>query len=493
MSVLPEEVLHAIVQHVAYNYNIIERELLNPSCKYRAAAILPLSVASRQFRRICLQFLFAHVEVGRVGSLKGLQRQCLENRTFSACIRSLYFFSWSLWRVINESRTLELVHPSALEVDRDLLPQLLSCLCNLSCLFTLYFQIDTALIHAIQRHPSATMVIGWFDLLPHGLGHSDLEKFTLQSVSIGHAWQLDSRQERIDRIQELLDCGLQVEKVVIVVDRDPLLNDLLVNGRFPDLLELELSMDALHADLSWFPMFVGAHPQLRKVSFTNFHRKYFRKGAAVLFIDPFIKAVAREGLNSAIHVQGFAVTRDTSKSSPEALHWRVTGLYLSIVDSLEQILYLASSLFPQISVLTIRYADELTTSLRRFSSLSIVSLLTSPNIDFGSDEPWQNPSIVEVYDGRLAGPVATEFTMIWCASRLAKLMPSIQAFYILELRPDGPGERDEGWSIQGWIFVHDMQSNSPIRLDIAPPHMRPDWRTQSSLTALKYKFQTFFV
>ncbi|KAJ3827501.1 hypothetical protein F5880DRAFT_1537014 [Lentinula raphanica] len=481
MLVLPEEVLHAIVLHVAYNYNIIERELLNPSRKYRAAAILPLSVASRQFRRICLQFLFAHVEVGRVGSLKGLQRQCLENRTFSACIR-----------------TLELVHPSALEVDRDLLPQLLSCLCNLSCLFTLYFQIDTALIHAIQRHPSATMVIGWFDLLPHGLGHSDLEKFTLQSVSIGHAWQLDSRQERIDHIQELLDCGLQVEKVVIVVDRDPLLNDLLVNGRFPDLHELELIMDALHADFSWFPMFVGAHPQLRKVSFTNFHRKYFRKGAAVLFIDPFIKAVAREGLNSAIHVQGFAVTRDTSKSSPEALHWRVTGLYLSIVDSLEQILYLASSLFPQISVLTIRYAvctmDELTTSLCRFSSLSIVSLLeTSPNTDFGSVEPWQNPSIVEVYDGTLAGPVATEFTMIRCASRLAKLMPSIQAFYILDLRPDGPGERDEGWSIQGWIFVHDMQSNSPIRLDIAPPHMRPDWCTQSSLTALKYKFQTFFV
>ncbi|KAJ3836359.1 hypothetical protein F5878DRAFT_689323 [Lentinula raphanica] len=432
MSVLPEEVLHAIVQHVAYNYNIIERELLNPSRKYRAAAILPLSVASRQFRRICLQFLFAHVEVGRVGSLKGLQRQCLGNRTFSACIR-----------------TLELVHPSALEVDRDLLPQLLSCLCNLSA-----------------TPPRLWLSAG----LISGLGHSDLEKFTLQSVSIGHAWQLDSRQERIDRIQELLDCGLQVEKVVIVVDRDPLLNDLLVNGRFAGLLELEL------------------------ISFTNFHRKYFRKGAAVLFIDPFIKAVAREGLNSAIHVQRFAVTRDTSKSSPEALHWRVTGLYLSIVDSLEQILYLASSLFPQISVLTIRYADELTTSLCRFSSLSIVSLLeTSPNIDFGSDEPWQNPSIFEVYDGTLAGPVATEFTMIRCASRLAKLMPSIQAFYILDLRPDGPGERDEGWSIQGWIFVHDMQSNSPIRLDIAPPHMRPAWRTQSSLTALKYKFQTFFV
>ncbi|KAJ3752602.1 hypothetical protein EV360DRAFT_88586 [Lentinula raphanica] len=456
MSVLPEEVLHAIVQHVAYNYNIIERELLNPSRKYRAAAILPLSVASRQFRRICLQFLFAHVEVGRVGSLKGLQRQCLGNRTFSACIR-----------------TLELVHPSALEVDRDLLPQLLSCLCNLSA-----------------TPPRLWLSAG----LISGLGHSDLEKFTLQSVSIGHAWQLDSRQERIDRIQELLDCGLQVVKVVIVVDRDPLLNDLLVNGRFAGLLELELSMDALPADFSWFSMFVGAHPQLRKVSFTNFHRKYFRKGAAVLFNDPFIKAVAREGLNSAIHVQGFAVTRDTSKSSPEALHWRVTGLYLSIVDSLEQILYLASSLFPQIPVLTIRYADELTTSLCRFSSLSIVSLLeTSLNIDFGSDEPWQNPSMVEVYDGTLAGPVATEFTMIQCASRLAKLMPSIQAFYILDLCPDGPGERDEGWSIQGWIFVHDMQSNSPIRLDIAPPHMRPDWRTQSSLTALKYKFQTFFV
>ncbi|KAJ3836358.1 hypothetical protein F5878DRAFT_689322 [Lentinula raphanica] len=109
-------------------------------------------------------------------------------------------------------------------------------------------------------------------------------------------------------------------------------------------------------------------------------------------------------------------------------------------------------------------------------------------------EAWQDPSIVESYDGPSPGPIATEFAMIWCTSRIAKLVPSIEAFYIEEEKP--VNERGAGWSIWGWIFVHNMQSNRSIQLQVIPPHMRSGWHPKAfQSTPLKYhNYQrTFFV
>ncbi|KAJ3764661.1 hypothetical protein FB446DRAFT_710138, partial [Lentinula raphanica] len=374
--------------------------------------------------------------------------------------------------------TLDIARP-ALAADHkllpQLLPQLLPCLSNLSCLLTITVKIDTELLHALQRHPSATMVITSFSRLPGEMVHSDLGKVILKTLRISGGDE-SKYQPRIARLRE---SSIRLEQ--LVVHRAGFLKEPFGNNRFHGLVELELKMVVDSTDLAWLSTFIFAHPYLRKISFTDFHYTYFENNTAFMFIDPFIKGIAQEGLTSASYVKGFAITRDISKLSTEALHhWCVTGLFLHILGSLVQVLRLASSMFPKISVLTIDNApctvDELTTSLRRFSSLSIVSLLyTFQRMDFGSDEPWRDPSIVEVYEGSLLGPVATEFAMVWCTSRIAKLIPSIQAFYIEEKCHNRVGETGGDWGIQGWILVHDLQLNHPIQLHCSPPTRRPGW------------------
>ncbi|KAJ3717997.1 hypothetical protein C8R42DRAFT_724201 [Lentinula raphanica] len=288
-QMLPEEILHAIVQYLAHNPNIIERELFNPPRKYCTAAILPFSVASRQFRRICLVFLFAYVEVRRAGELKQLWSHCLESATFSTCIRTLD------------------IAKSALAADHkllpQLLPQLLPCLSNLSCLLTITVKIDTELLHALQRHPSATsMVITSFSRLPGEMVHSDLGKVILKTLRISGGDE-SKYQPRIARLRE---SGIQLEQ--LVVHSAGFLKEPFGNNRFHGLVELELKMRVDSTDLAWLSAFILAHPHLRKISFTDFHYTYFENNTAFMFIDPFIKGIAQEGLTSASYVKGFAIT-----------------------------------------------------------------------------------------------------------------------------------------------------------------------------------------
>ncbi|KAJ3968088.1 hypothetical protein EV361DRAFT_965086 [Lentinula raphanica] len=474
---LPEEILDDIVHYLAYNPNLVERELLIPPRKYHAITLLPLSVANRQFRRICLQFLFAHIEVRRVGELERLQSQCLESRSFSSCIRTLDIAS------------------ATVQEDYELILQILPSLPNLLWLVVTTRRMDATLIRAIQRHPSATIVTSLW-CLPDGLEHLDLRKVTLRTFH----WHGDDKQ-REGRVYRLLDHGMQSKRLIIT---DPhFLKESFGDRKYPGLLKLELEMGLLHIDMSWCGRFFSAHPLLRKISFTDFHRMYFQTKTAFMFIDPFLQAIAQQNLSAAIQLRGFAVTRDVSMSNSErSSQWRVTGLFLTILDSMEQVLRLAHPLLPDISTLTIDRMpctlDKLIASLRPFASLTIVNLLnTFQSLDFGSEKPWQDPSIVEVYDGTLIGPVATEFSMIWFTSRIAKAIPSIQAFYIDEESRNGPGKTGGNWRLRGWIFVRDMQLNNPIQLQIYPPHKRPGWHSgwhpDSSLSSLKYCKTTFFV
>ncbi|KAJ3759809.1 hypothetical protein EV360DRAFT_69211, partial [Lentinula raphanica] len=393
----------------------------------------------------------------RVGELRKLQSQCLDNDTFTACIRTLD---------INIFR---------FEAEYELLLQLLPHLRNLLCL-NMLDQIDIRLFHAIQCHPSATVVISSFRNLPQGLpDQSDLGKIIVQGLHIyGDAGYNN------DYFDHLRDCGVRVNW--IVVDHPGLLKEPFGIIRFSGLLELDLIMKYLPVDFAWFDEFSCAHPHLRKISFIDFDHAYSQNQALLMFMEPFLEVLARDGLAAAIRIRGFAVTRNTS--IPNALsHWNVTSLFLTIAESSEQVLQLASLLYPEISILTIVHApctvDELITSLGRFPSLKIVGLLhTFEQIEFGIDEPWQDPSIVEAYEGPMIGPIATEFAMNWCISRIATVVPSIEAFYIKEEGYDGPNLTGENWHIYGWILVHDMHRenlplNDPVPLYITPLTRRP--------------------
>ncbi|KAJ3844461.1 hypothetical protein F5878DRAFT_637368 [Lentinula raphanica] len=356
-----------------------------------------ISLASHQFQRICLQLLFNHVKVRRVGELRKLQGQCLLNDTFAACIR-----------------TLDITDMFGFEADYELLSQILPHLCNLLCLLMLdQIHATSKLFQAIQCHPSATIAISSFWNLPQGLSdHSDLWKIIVRALHIYGNEGYSSNYY----FDQLRDCGMQIKWVAI--DQPGFLKEPFGMIRFSGLVELQLRMKSSPVDFASFNEFSCAHPHLQKICFADFDHSYFREQSNLMFMEPFLDVLARDGLAAATRIRGFAVTRNTSISNALS-HWNVTSLFLTIAESSEQVLQLASLLYPEISILTIVHAP-------------------CTVIEFGIDEPWQDPSIVEAYEGPMIGPVATEFAMNWCISRIATVVPSIEAFYIKEEGYDGP-------------------------------------------------------
>lgn len=84
---LPEELLHVVVGWIASDTLFIERQLPDLYWKYAAAKLLPLSVVNRQLRRICLPFLFAHVEIKDEKDVERLNDWCFFHQTFAMSIR----------------------------------------------------------------------------------------------------------------------------------------------------------------------------------------------------------------------------------------------------------------------------------------------------------------------------------------------------------------------------------------------------------------------
>ncbi|KAJ3964193.1 hypothetical protein EV361DRAFT_874200 [Lentinula raphanica] len=311
------------------------------------------------------------------------------------------------------SKTLDITDMFGFEVDYELLSQILPHLRNLLCLLMLdQIHATSKLFQAIQCHPSATIAISSFWNSPQGLSdHSDLRKIIVRALHI-----YGNEGYSSNYFDQLRDCGMQIKWVAI--DQPGFLKEPFGMIRFSGLVELQLRMKSSPVDFASFNEFSCAHPHLQKICFADFDHSYFREQSNLMFMEPFLDVLARDGLAAATRIRGFAVTRNTS--IPNVLsHWNVTSLFLTIAESSEQVLQLASSLYPEISILTIVHAP-------------------CTVIEFGIDEPWQDPSIVEAYEGPMIGPIATEFAMNWCISRIATVVPSIEAFYIKEEGYDGP-------------------------------------------------------
>ncbi|KAJ3817646.1 hypothetical protein F5880DRAFT_1511610 [Lentinula raphanica] len=309
--------------------------------------------------------------------------------------------------------TLDITDMFGFEVDYELLSQILPHLRNLLCLLMLdQIHATSKLFQAIQCHPSATIAISSFWNSPQGLSdHSDLRKIIVRALHI-----YGNEGYSSNYFDQLRDCGMQIKWVAI--DQPGFLKEPFGMIRFSGLVELQLRMKSSPVDFASFNEFSCAHPHLQKICFADFDHSYFREQSNLMFMEPFLDVLARDGLAAATRIRGFAVTRNTS--IPNVLsHWNVTSLFLTIAESSEQVLQLASSLYPEISILTIVHAP-------------------CTVIEFGIDEPWQDPSIVEAYEGPMIGPIATEFAMNWCISRIATVVPSIEAFYIKEEGYDGP-------------------------------------------------------
>ncbi|KAJ3721665.1 hypothetical protein C8R42DRAFT_776067 [Lentinula raphanica] len=448
MTMFPEELLAIIAKNVAYSLTLIECEVLKLPIYISVRNLLPLSMTSRQFRRICLPLLFTHVKLGREGDLKRLRDQCIDHEDFISFIRAL-----SIDTGIGQE-------------DIGLIPHLLPLLSGLVQLLLNQIPIHTKLLSVIHSHSLNRVVIDSIKYLPKQTDESNSSG--LSKIILRHCGFPYRGVDPTDiTLESYLGGGMQITHLSL--NRPHLMDEGPQMGIFHGLRELKLYLHSMPTDLSWLPNFSRAHPLLQKITFTKMR---FVRALSIDAILPFLEAVGQEGLATNMQVKAVALSRELEFSAEGSHDWRVTGMFLQINGSLERILYLASSFFPRISRLTVENGcctiNELIVALGLFSSLVVVGLSsTFSHIDFGIHQPWEDFSkavdthCLPIEAPKILGP------MIWYASMIADRVPSIQALYIKEHGYDGPPSSTGRWGIRGYIDlqrINDYSSSNPEML-----------------------------
>ncbi|KAJ3987673.1 hypothetical protein F5890DRAFT_740053 [Lentinula detonsa] len=236
--------------------------------------------------------------------------------------------------------------------------------------------------------------------------------------------------------------------------------------RLNGLREIDLTLDyRAISELLWLQGVTDAHPHLWKIRFLDSHGYYFINGRTISFVESFLEDIRREGLEESMSLKGFAVTRTTpgsALSSRPSNDWQVTGLNLKMRTL--RVLKLAHERFPQTTILTLSigrvHVDDFMEVLCRFSSLQVVNLLYASHcLHFGKKKPWTSCHKAKSrrHPVKRAGPVETESAMIWYTSRIARRIPTIDAFYIEEYGYDEPIGSGDRWEVLGWINAHELR------------------------------------
>ncbi|KAE9389088.1 hypothetical protein BT96DRAFT_1025178 [Gymnopus androsaceus JB14] len=390
-SILPEEILHSVVESLAYNAEFVERNLFRFHWKNATNELFSFSVACHQFRRISLPFLFSYIEINGDKHLEMFKDQCILNASFAESIKSLSVSFPSSWENTSHTTTNMMKH-------------LLRYLKHLSQL-DVNFRIDMSLLVDLNRHSLETVV----------------EKILLATATIDDG--VNGRH-----LKGHLACGMQLRSFVI---RQDLMDNSSGMQKFNGLNEIEVQLLS-NMSFSWLPEFTRAHPLLKKISFKDSFDFLKSKHHTIPFIQPLCEALHKEGVYTAVRI--LDMTRN----------WEVTGLYLwDVGDRL--VLPIVHSLFPRISTLTLERGcgriGELITFLSPFSSLQVLTLrFCFQYLELGFSWLGNHPRLP-------ADPFDTEAGMIQHISRIAREIPSIEAFYIEEQ----DSHRDSFWAFRGWI------------------------------------------
>ncbi|KAJ3853468.1 hypothetical protein EV368DRAFT_81560 [Lentinula lateritia] len=452
MSPLPEELIQLVVEYIVSNPAIVVPQLLELHWKHSRTRLLSLSLTNHQFRRICMPFLFAYVEVrGAYGDLEKLKAQCVINESFALSIRTIDYYCYS---------------PSQIDIVHHLLHRLI----NLSqVILNDGVLVDMPLLDLLSQQHIQNVVIASWKSLPSKylspLGPSSLSKITLDSIKL-YAGGVEHE------LANYIQYGMQIRCLTVPPKLLVTVHNSFSTRSFSGLIELELWLNLI-PELSWLPEFIWAHPLLRRIRF-SMSRVQWNIDRVVPFILPFLNAIDEEGLVDTFEFKAFSIARSSGSaafpSSTEFLcGWHVAGLWFCISEwSSRRLLQLAHTFFPQTSMLTIESplpgsdnasinADELIGCLSRFSSLRTVNLVyLFRNLKFGDgdSETYQSPqtfATAKRYHGHLeirTSHVQTdraaeiEAALIWYTSCIAQRIPTIESFLIQEP------------PLRGWIHVN---------------------------------------
>ncbi|KAJ3763485.1 hypothetical protein EV360DRAFT_78355 [Lentinula raphanica] len=432
-SLFPNELLHVVIDYVAYAP--VTPELDSPFktfFKQASPDLLALSLANWRLRLACLRFLFAHIKICNDNIEKLVDHHALLSK-----------FTKSLLVEFDPG-------PSQMEdqIIYRILPQLERPLC-VELNWTFDSRPSRHFFLAIRGHPTITTVL--VNLLPHKSMHDgDLSKVILAQATTP-AYGMSSLS-----LRDCLTNGMGLACLELY-NLDTLDEELGIRT-FPGLEELRIWMENIPLVTSWLPVFSSTHRALKKVWFLDDDQRCFAVHTPA-FISSFDEETRREGLKASYTVKRIGLRRDIGHSSQE---WYVMGLALSINTSLVEILMLVASSFPKLEDLSLDLGtdkgmydiDDLSSVLARFSSLRVVHLhKVFDRLRFPSRNEKDMHQLRRIdYTSALAKFITrAESGILRYISLLAERVRSLDFFHVNELVIHEPGQG--GYLVIGWLQV----------------------------------------
>ncbi|KAF5367619.1 hypothetical protein D9757_010658 [Collybiopsis confluens] len=339
------------------------------------------------------------------------------------------------------------IRPEGYEILYNILPQLES----LTCVDLTRCYLSSTLLRTLHKHPSiSTLLVRSLRGLPKESTSSDLSKVVL--VRTEHP---RSDDPILDTLQRCLLRGMKVAQ--LDVWKPDLLDEALGRQNFRGLRELRLNMSYSPMSFSWLPQFTSAHPQLQKIEMIDDEREYFKRHSDP-YVNGFMQESSRRKLSHILYINRLVLKR------ANAQEWRVHGMTLTVWSHLIEVLAVVHTSFPDIKTLDLdlkihraRYSiDDVIRVLSKLSSLQVLSLRS-----FFSQlhpEPKQQARPVRKVDRndpRAYFAARAEPAIFWHASRIARSMPSLEAFHIDEVGYDNESSsRSRQWVLAGWLHVH---------------------------------------
>ncbi|KAJ3822731.1 hypothetical protein F5880DRAFT_1702732 [Lentinula raphanica] len=424
---LPNELLHSIVEYIAYNH--VEPETTSEShfaLKYASPELLALSVANWQLRRLCLPFLFADLAIWSDEDVQRLKDD-LE-------LLSKYTNILSIDYLNGDQIISQILHQ-------------FQQLCNVELRTC---QNRTHLLKTILAHPTVTSVL--VDEFPDkSMCAEDLSKVIIEHTNPYHNFFPELYLNRGMRIMRL-----ELHKL------DDLFGTQIGSKILFGLQEIRVSNYSIPDLSSWLPVLSSTHSTLKELWLWGTLRRV-SDHAAPPFLSPFIHQCQRQNLINCFVITRMGLRRSVGQLSQV---WHVIEITLRTVPpttSLIQLLALVALSFPKIERLTLNLNQDVgmydiadfTSVFARFSSLRVVSF---DNVfgwlksGYESDTPTstvQRAAIVHDLKARVKSGLLV-FT-----SHLAKQARTLDSIHISDMgsESDNSGNHAKSWYLSGWLHV----------------------------------------
>ncbi|KAJ3711152.1 hypothetical protein C8R42DRAFT_689647 [Lentinula raphanica] len=429
---LPNELLHSIVEYIAYTYEPESDTTWRSSTfKQTSPELLALSVANCQLRQLCLPFLFANIAIYINKDVQRLKDDL--------ALLSKYTKMLSIDEGLTESGDQTL---------SQLLPQLKQ-LCDVE--LRTCRDLRTDLLRAILAHPKVTSVL--VDEFPEeSMCNDDLSKLIIDRTT--------GYQDSPPEFDKYLNRGMRIMCLELFKFDNLRLDTQFGSKLLSGLQEIQIFNYSIPELSSWLPVLSSTHSTLKELWLCGTLCRV-SDHAALPFLSLFIQKCQQQNLINCFVISRLGLRRSVSQFSQV---WSVIDITLGIGTSLIQLLTLIAISFPKIERLTLsnlnqdagRYdIADFTSVFARFSSLRVISFENVFGwLKFGSesDTPTstvQRAAIVHDLKARVKSGLLV-FT-----SCLAKQVRTLDSIYISEMgsESDNSGNHAKSWHLSGWLHV----------------------------------------